>query len=92
MKLTETDKQKLREWCYPEEAMERIQEAVTRCKFEDISDNRCFPRKPLNLKQVLEILEREDFLSGIARAACHATAVRYGKGKAIYFNNFDMFS
>lgn len=92
MKLTETDKQKLREWRYADDEMGRIQEAITRCKFEDVSDNCYFPRKYLSLKQVLEILEHEVFLSGIARAAWHATAIRHGKGKAIYFNNFDMFS
>lgn len=75
MKLTEQDKQILRDFGHPESDMRQLCEAARRCKHTDEHGNRISAEKAINL------LGRKTWLSGISRAAFHATAGRgeYGK-------------
>lgn len=78
MRLTDEDKTLLRSWGEKEDAIPQIQ-AATCAKYTDI-----FYRKESNAPKVqishtkaIELLGREDYLSGIQRSAYHGTACRY---------------
>lgn len=87
MKLTDKDKETLRRYGYPDEDFKQI-ELATLAKYTtyEIDD------KKSSLMQVLSVLDREDFLSGIARSAFHWSAARETKdGKIVYFNSSKLF-
>lgn len=75
MKLTEQDKQTLREWGHPESDMKQLEMAARRCKHTDEHKNR------ISADKAIEMLGRKEWLSGISRAAFHATAGRGQWGK-----------
>lgn len=70
MKLTEQDKQTLRDFGHPESDMRQLCEAARRCKHTDENGNR------ITAEKAVEMLGRKTWLSGISRAAFHATAER----------------
>ena len=78
-KLTEEDKEELLLLGYLQEDFWQINLAFKECEFE-ITDNNiekgCKTRK-CGAKRAVEVLGREHFLSGLGRAAFHATSVRY---------------
>lgn len=84
MKLTEQDKLILRNWGYPESDMKQLQRAASWCKYEGENDER------LVAKEVISILGRETWLSGISRAAFHYSATRENNGQTVYFDCYAM--
>jgi hypothetical protein len=85
MKLTKTDKELLTKWGYPEEDMNQIEEATTKTVYE-LND------KKISCKKALEVLGREEFLSGISRSAFHWSSARNNeKGETVYFDSSKLF-
>ena len=71
MALTVEDKNYLINIGYLKEDLLQIEEASKICKYEDLETE-----EKLGIREVLEILPREKWISGIARAAFHWTSVR----------------
>lgn len=86
MKLIEADKQTLREWGHLDCDMEQLQRAAIRCKYEGKNDE-C-----LDAEDVIKMLGRITWLSGISRAAFHGSAVRDNNGHSVYFDCYEMFN
>lgn len=94
MKLTNKDKNYLLSIGYKNEDFTAIEDATKNIKYElfftkyaSISIS-ASPKIKLNQKQVICMLGRETFLSGIGRATFHSSAVRSNEGLpnvAIYF-------
>lgn len=87
MKLTIKDKEYLLKIGYKESDFEQIEVAtlVKNTKYE--MDNKKIP-----LTQLLEIMNREEYINGVARSAFHGTATRYTKdGKVVYFDSSNLF-
>lgn len=87
MKLTASDKEILKEFGYPAEDMGQIERATlkkyTTYKIDD---------KKATLEEILAILNREEYLSGIGRSAFHWSAVRETEnGKLVYFDSSRLF-
>ena len=87
MKLTAWDKDYLINIGYEERDLRQVEEAAKVCKYENNET-----REKLGVRKVLEILPRTEWLSGIARAAFHWSAVRNNiDGQSIYFNCMALF-
>lgn len=87
MKLTEKDKALLIEWGYPESDFPQIEEAMKKknTKYE-------FECSAISREKAIELLGREEYLSGIARSAFHFTAAReVSNGKIVYFDSSNLF-
>jgi hypothetical protein len=80
VKLTKKDKDILKEIGYLDEDMEQIERATTKTSFE-LED------KKIRIREVLKLLSRREFLSGIGRSAFHRSCVR----NKIYFNSGELF-
>lgn len=87
MKLTSEDKEYLKKCGYLDEDMEQIETAtLSKYTYYKIDDKRA------SLKEVLSVLDRKEYLTGIARSAFHWSAARKTKdGKVIYFNSSKLF-
>lgn len=68
MKLTEQDKQTLRDFGHPESDMRQLGEAARRCKYTDEHHKR------ISAEKVIEKIGRRAWLAGLSRAAYHASA------------------
>ncbi len=88
MKLTEEDKKYLREtYNENDEAIDQIERCIAKTDFTLHSPDFWESRKIL-ASAVLDVLDRESFLSGMRRCAFHRTAFRYTKdGRYITFNS-----
>ena len=87
MKLTAWDKQYLINIGYEESDLRQIQEAANKCKYENSET-----REKYGVRKVLEILPRQEWLTGVARAAFHWSAVRNNiNGVGVFFNCYEMF-
>jgi hypothetical protein len=85
MKLTSEDKKLLTEWGYPEEDFNQIERATTKTTYES-------NRNKVTADEAINILGREDYLSGIARSAFHWSACRESKtGQTVYFDSSRLF-
>jgi len=85
MKLTSEDKKILTKWGYLEEDFKQIERATTKTEYE-------LDEERITLTEVLEILDRETYLSGISRSAFHWSCCRQNdKGKTVYFDSSKMF-
>lgn len=85
MKLTSEDKKLLTEWGYPEEDFNQIERATTKTTYES-------NRNKVTADEAIDILGREEYLSGIARSAFHWSACREGKeGQRVYFDSSRLF-
>lgn len=73
MKLTNEDIQLLQSWGHPQSDMKSIQYA---CNHVKMTLSNGYDHNPINSKDAIKVLGRETFLSGVARAAFHATASR----------------
>lgn len=87
MKLTEQDKQILREVGHPESDMRQLSEAARRCKYQDYNDD----KKKLTAAEVINRIGRKYWLYGISRAAFHWTTSRTENGQHIGFDCSAMF-
>lgn len=85
MRLTEQEKKTLRKQGYNASEMKQLQMAASRCDYEDEKGN-C-----VDAEDVIEWLGREEWLSGVARAAFHWTSVRDNNGRTICFDCSNMF-
>ena len=90
MKLTKKDKDLLIKRGYQSYEMAEIENS--RFRYEMFwNTNGLQSAIQVTQKQAIKMLGREDFISGIARATYHDTAVRYIKddnnGSGIYFKN-----
>lgn len=91
MRLTEKDKQLLKEWGYSEDDLRQIEKAIQKTKttYETYELNNI---KKITRDEAIEILGRETYLSGICRSAFHRSACRESeKGQRVYFNSSKLF-
>lgn len=85
MKLTEEDKELLTKWGFSEDDFNQIEKATNKTEYE-LNGNK------IPLTEVLQILDRETYLSGISRSAFHWTCSRKGKnGETINFDSSKLF-
>lgn len=85
MKLTEQDKQILRDFGHPESDIRQLCEAARRCKHTDEHGNR------ITAEKAVEMLGRKTWLSGISRAAFHWNCGRENNGYYVSFDCSAMF-
>lgn len=87
--LNENDKKFLLEQGYLEEDLEQIQEGSKKVKLTDEKQVR------LTCRQAIKKLGREDFLTGMARASFHWSAIRHvnktQEKEYVYFDCSKMF-
>ena len=87
MKLTKKDIQLITSWGFPEEDLKQIERATTKTK--TIYEFKC---KEISRDEAIEILGRDQYLSGICRSAFHYTSARYNdKNETVYFNSSKLF-
>ena len=85
MKLTIEDMKLLKKNGFLDKDMYQIEEATRKTVYETND-------KKITQKEALEILGREEYLSGISRSAFHWSAVRdNSKGESVYFNSRKLF-
>ena len=85
MKLSNSDKEYLKEIGYSENDFSQIERASEKSDY-------MYKRKRIGQKKAIELLGRKEYLSGIARSAFHWTACRETPdGKPVYFNSFRFF-
>ena len=90
MKLTKEDKALLTAWGHKEEDLKQIERATTKTTYELSSGG--INRGKISLTEVLDILGREKYLSGISRSAFHWSACRENeKGQRVYFDSSKLF-
>lgn len=87
MKLTDEDKKILKEWGCPDEDLDQIELATSKKHTTYEIDNR-----KATLEEVLEAMDKKEYLSGIVRSAFHWSACRETKdGRTVYFNSSKLF-
>ena len=87
MKLSNEDKQLIMSWGHKEEDLKQIERATgtTKTTYE-------VEGKKISLNEALEILGREQYLSGICRSTFHWSACRENeKNQTVYFNSSKLF-
>lgn len=85
MKLNNKDKEELKSMGYSDENVCQIEEAITKTVYE-------MNGKKISAKKALEVLGRDEYLSGISRSAFHWSAVRNNKeGEKVYFDSSKLF-
>jgi len=62
MKLTKEDKELLLKWGHRKEDLDQIEKATTKTEYE-------LENEKITLTEVLQVLDRETYLSGISRSA-----------------------
>jgi hypothetical protein len=90
MKLTNKDKKYLLSIGYEEEDFLQIEETVKYIRYEMLPHEKSRFAFKLNQKEVLEILGRDLFISGLGRTTFHGSAVRsvetsQGNTISVYF-------
>lgn len=87
MKLTENDEELFRKWGFSDQCFCQIEEALQKSKTTYMLGS-----KPISREEAVVLLNREVFLSGIARSAFHYTAAREtSDGEVVYFDSSKMF-
>lgn len=85
MKLTNNDKELLKEWGYQDNDINQIEEATRKTVYEVEGEK-------ISAKKALEELGREEYLSGISRSAFHWSSARISKNeKTIFFDSSKLF-
>lgn len=88
MKLTKEDKEMLKSFGFFEEDLDQIELATSSRYTKYELDN-----KNISRDEVISLLGREVYLSGIARSAFHWSALRTTEdGKEIYFDSSNLFN
>lgn len=80
MKLTKSDIEKLLKWGYLERDIKQIQDVLNVCVYTDKNNNK------INCKKAIQMIGREQWLSGISRAAFHWDS---GRGEEENYVGFD---
>ena len=87
MKLTKEDKALLLSWGHSEDDFSQIEKATK--KMMTTYELEC---KEISREDVIEILGRTEYLSGIARSAFHGSASREtNDNKNVYFDSSNLF-
>ena len=87
MKLTKSDKNILREWGYLDNDFPQIEEATRKTVYTMAGDVQ------ISLQKAIELLGREEYLSGVARSSFHMSAVRESEnGEQVYFDSSALFA
>jgi hypothetical protein len=87
VKLSENDKALLTKWGYPESDFSQIEEAMKKSKTKYELEGFHISRE-----EAIDLLGREEYLSGIARSAFHYTAAREtANNKVVYFDSSNLF-
>ena len=90
MRWSNEDTKLLQEWGYPQDDIVQIKRARKFVMLE--LSNKEVEDKKISIDKAIEILGREDFLSGLSRASFHWTSVRENdKGDSVYFDCSKMF-
>lgn len=85
MKLTPDDKVVLLDMGYEESDFRQIEEATRRTIYR-------YDGRKIKLEEVIALIGRRDFLSGVARSAFHYSAGRdTQEGKQVYFDSSRIF-
>ena len=93
MKLNKNDKEILKKWGNLDKDMRQLQEAANKTKYElHYTENGKYASKRIGVKEVIAVLGREEWLSGISRSAFHWTCAKpvYGGGM-VYFDSGAIF-
>ena len=90
MKLTETDKNMLKEWGYSEEDIPHIEKAIRVSNYFLYKNQE--KSTSISSKNALELLGKELFLSGIARSAFHWNALRENDSIKVLFDSKKLFN
>ena len=93
MKLTNKDKEILRQFGDEEADFEQIERAIGKTTYTlQGNKNGIFVERKITAKKAIELLGRKNFLSGISRSAFHWSAVREtDDGREIYFDSSRLF-
>lgn len=94
MRLTNDDKFLLKDWGFPEEDFDQIETAFMKkyTTYKLLKGGENEKEETISREKALEILGREQYLSGIGRSAFHWTSVRENdEGKCVYFNSSKLF-
>ena len=75
MKLNEKEKRILKSWGYMEEDFPQIEEAAKKTTYT-LYNELNGRKKRIGIKEAIELLGIEDFLSGLSRSAFHWSACR----------------
>lgn len=85
MQLNEQDKALLLRWGYPESELKQIQDACNEARITLTND--LGKKRRITAKVAARVLWREQFLSGISRAAFHCDATRVTpEGMGVHFD------
>lgn len=85
MKLKKEDTELLKDWGFLEKDLKQIEEATKKTTYE-IND------KKISATKALEILGREEYLSGISRSAFHWSSARNNNnGETVFFDSSKLF-
>ena len=79
-KLTRKDMAVLRSWGHDRKEYKQIEVCANICIYTDNNEH------TMSYKDAIEILGREQFLSGISRAAFHWTSYREDHASGVYFD------
>ena len=87
MKLIQKDRELLLSWGHDEKEIQQIEEATKSTK-----TSYTFGGVPISREEVICLLGRETYLSGLSRSAFHFTAVQYtDDGRSVYFDSSRLF-
>lgn len=92
MKLTQEHKDLLLKWGYPQEDFEQIEEATRKTTYELYEGDKKI--KNVGIKEAINLLGIETYLSGIGRSAFHFTAYRHieNSDNGILFDSSKLFA
>lgn len=102
MKLTNADKNMLKEYGYEDEDFAQIQRALDKRntkyeKYREVTNTfngttYADDEEPITREEAIKLLGRENFLSGVARSCFHYTAVRVVDGDVrVHFDSHNLF-
>lgn len=87
MGLTAKDRELLLSWGYEERDFQQIERATRKS-----NTSYTLGGTPIDREEAIQLLGRENYLSGIARSAFHCSAAREtGDGRNVYFDSFRLF-
>ncbi len=85
MKLTDQDKELIISWGYTEKDFWQIEKAIRVSRYE-------LEGKFISRRELISMIGREEYLSGICRSAFHGSAARMTEdGKEVNFDSWALF-
>ena len=92
MKLTNEDKELLQSWGHTDEDLKQIERATTKTIYQLARTSFNTGENKISADEVIGILGRKEYLSGISRSAFHWSACRQNdKGQTIFFDSSKLF-